>query len=176
MPQCQALICWNNLKRGGFEKVKTEWQGWWLLRWECWWWWWCGQRAWQHWRWERGQQGLKCPHLSHCIILVHSNVSYRTLLHYDVSHFTLSVVSLPMFRCPRPCHSLSQSYMMSPTVSKIYMTGSRIQETLFLVRKERLTFRLWLCVGGKKNLLDLRWVGGWSLGSLLFSQIKWFSV
>ena len=154
-----------------FEKVKTEWQGWWLLRWECW--WWCGQRAWQHWRWERGQQGLKCPHLSHCIILVHSNVSYRTLLHYDVSHFTLSVVSLPMFRCPRPCHSLSQSYKMSPTVSKIYMTGSRIQETLFWSERRDWHSASECASMGRRTFLIF---GGWSLGSLLFSQIKWFSV
>ena len=32
------------------------------------------------------------------------------------------------------------------------------RKPFFLARKERLTFRQWMCVGGKKNLLDLRWV------------------
>ena len=74
-----------------------------------------------------------------CTQMCHTALCYTTMC-----HFTLSVVSLPMFRCPRPCHSLSQSYLMSPTVSKIYMTGSRIQETLFFGQKgETVTVRRW---------------------------------
>ena len=96
------------------------------------------------------------------LVSLHYTCALKCVIPHSV---TLRCVTSLFLLCLCQCLDVQDlvTHWVSPTwcpqqFQRFIWLDPEFRKPFFLARKERLTFRQWMCVGGKKNLLDIRWV------------------
>ena len=96
------------------------------------------------------------------LVSLHYTCALKCVIPHSV---TLRCVTSLFLLCLCQCLDVQDlvTHWVSPTwcpqqFQRCIWLDPEFRKPFFLARKERLTFRQWMCGGGKKNLLDIRWV------------------